>query len=461
MEKLERRKGYEEDVERYKFLNDSYLGGDRYRDGKYLSKRALESDDGFEKRMERSSYTNYCAPVVNTYTAYLMGGSITRELDFSGDSFESFMNDVDGKKRSYHQFWNNASKLSSVNGLSLVIVDKPKSDAQTVAQEEMVDVRPYFSLYHPNTIYNYTSERRGYKNVLTSLSILEDEEDGYLFVKIWYEDRWEYYKALGDGGKPELIDSQKHRLGKIPAVFVINRDSGNEYDGISDISDIAELTRKLYRLDSDIEEIESMTAFPFLEIPEKLDKDGNQIKIGTSNALTFDPEAPNARASYIEPKHTSISVMLEDRKATLQDLEKISRLGGDITGNQRSVESGAALEVRFQQLNALLKEKASYMRDAEIQAMELYALWQGTEFNGTISYPESFGIRDVTADMNNFLISIGVVQSDTYRTEKAKELSSRLLKNVTPDTRKKIIEEIENNKINQHVTTDANGVQGN
>ena len=58
------------------------------------------------------------------------------------------------------------------------------------------------------------------------------------------------------------------------------------------------------------------------------------LVVGSGNALTYDPDNPQARAAYLEPAHTSIKVMLEERQAALEDIQRLSRLGGDITGNR-------------------------------------------------------------------------------------------------------------------------------
>lgn len=429
---------YEERREEALFYRRSYLGGDAYRDGRYLIRRPLESEERYEERCEAASYANYCAPIVDAYTDYLMGANIHRDFGSLTNSplLESFLEDADGKGRSYHQVMTEAARSASIEGWCVLVVDMPKERALTQAEAMAKGLRPYIALYSSVDVGRLDYERQGWRSVLVRAVLIEpapeDDPVGTEYYRVWYPDRWELW-VRRPGGTPEIVDTGDNPLGELPVVVVRNR------DGVSDLRAIAELNRRIYQIDADIDEVRAMTAFPFLAVPERQDDEGNIIVVGAGNAMPFDPEQPQAVPRYIEPTHTSIAVMLEERKQIVEDIQRLSRLGGDIVGGYKQAESGVALEIRFQQLNSLLRAKGRNMEQAEQQIMHLFARWLGTEFDGQITYPDQYGIRDVSAYLDNAAKAQTLVQSAAFRRALALRVASRVLGSDDPE----LMDEIE------------------
>ncbi len=442
--KIEKRKGYNEFKERAEFYERSYKGGDEYREGDYLNRRDLESDEKYKRRKAIATYTNYAAPIQDTYIDYLMGGAIARNFGRLANtpSFESLLQDADGMGRSYYGFWKIAATVSGVQGFCAVVVDKPASNAQTRAQELAQGIRPYFALYEGYDVVNWQFTREGWKKSLDW--VILEEDSGFENVeqyRIWYRNRWEVWHQP-KGGEADLVDEGEHPLGVVPVVFVSNKDNGEDVTGVSDLKDIAEICRKIYNIDADIEEVRGMTAFPFLEVPERKDDEGNVIVVGSGNALTFDPDNPQARAAYVEPSHSSIKVMLEERQKAIEDLRWQSRLAFDVTGESRQVPSGYALEVLNEKLNSLLRSKAATMEHAEEAALRLFALWEGVEFDGSIDYPNQFGLRDTAEDIDIAQKALVAVPSQTFKKELGKLIALKVLGDDDPEVMDKIEQEL-------------------
>jgi len=416
---------YHERREEALFYRRSYLGGEAYREGRYLIRRPLESEERYEERCEAASYVNYCAPIIDTYIDYLMGSNIHRDFGALTDSpiLQSFLSDADGSGRSYHQVMTEAARMAAIEGWCVVVVDMPREQAITRAQAMEMGVRPYLALYSSIDVARLDYERQGWRKVLTRAVLIEpapeDAPAGAEALRVWYPDRWELYVRLPEM-EPELIDEGDNPLGELPVVVVRNRDSQ------SDLRAIAELNRRIYQIDADIDEVRSMTAFPFLAVPELPDDQGNMLVVGAGNALPYDPET-KALPQYIEPAHSSIAVMLEERKQAVEDIQRLSRLGGDIVGGYRQAESGVALEIRFQQLNSLLRSKGRNMEQAEDRIMHLFARWLGTEWDGQITYPDQYGIRDVSAYLDNAAKAQALVPAQAFRRALAVRVASRIL----------------------------------
>jgi hypothetical protein len=62
--------------------------------------------------------------------------------------------------------------------------------------------------------------------------------------------------------------------------------------------------------------------------------------------------------------------------------------------------SGVAMQSEFILLDSKLCEKAKNLQLAEEQIWRMFALWQGTAFDGSIKYPMAFHIRDKNLDMD-------------------------------------------------------------
>ena len=429
--RIEKRNGFDEFKQQAEFFERSYDGGDAYREGRYLNRRDLESDDKYRRRLQQATYTNYCAPVIDTYNDYLMGSSISRDfgrLD-NMDSFESWRKDMDGEGRDYHGFWTVVARIASIQGFCAVVVDKPAVQAETRAQELAMGARPYCAIYEGYDVVDWEFVREGWRKVLDKVVLAEESgEDDIEQYRIWYRDRWEVWQQPKTAGEAALIEEGPNALGVVPVVFIPNRDNGEDgITGVSDLKDLAEIARKIYNIDADIEEIRANTAFPFLELPERRDDEGNIVVIGPGNAITFDPENPQARAAYVEPNHASIKVMLEERQQAIEDFRWQSRLAFDVTGESRQVPSGYALEVLNEKLNSMLRAKAKMMQRAERRVLELFAMWEGVEFDGDIQYPRSFGLRDLNEDLDLSVKSRIVVPSKTYRKELAMKVARQML----------------------------------
>jgi len=444
-----------EKVDRADFLNRAYEGGDKYRDGEFLERHKREDKTDFNTRLDLSSYANFTAPVIDAYISFLYRDKPDRQID---DIDEDIINDIDRNGNSLDEFSRHVARTSSIESTVAVIVDKPKSEAGTRQQEIEAGIRPYASMYKIDQWIDAKWRIEDGKYILDKFSVLEGIEDDVSIIKVWMPDAWERWEQEGSK-KAELKESGVNPLGEVPTVFVNNkcpRASNKLACGISDIADIADLNRRIYNLDSFIMEITQNTAFPMLEMPDSIGRaasDDSDVEVGTSNTLPIDPENPGAKHRWVEPEHSSLDRLEVLRQSAKMDIESIAKLGSS-EGTSTRTESGVALELRFQQLNALLSEKAETMESAEMEIVRLIAKWNGDEFTGDIVYPRKFGIRDLSADIDTAIKAKGVVPSKTFESEQAMRFVNRILKDADKETINKIKEELESTPVG----TDANGL---
>ena len=58
---------YEKNKLRWKFLLDSYLGGEDYKRGSYLTRYATESDNDYLVRQDNTPVDNHCRGCIQIY----------------------------------------------------------------------------------------------------------------------------------------------------------------------------------------------------------------------------------------------------------------------------------------------------------------------------------------------------------------------------------------------------------
>lgn len=425
----------------YKFLQDSYEGGQVYEEGKYLIKHKRESKEDYELRLSRASFMNFCAPVVDIYTSYLFREEPTRTEKKKSTVVDLFLEDADMEGRPWNKVMRELSKLAGASSIMGVIIDKPKGEAASRGEELQNGIRPYAAIYNPQAILHWEFKRIDGVPTLTKLILKEGETEKLDQIIIWTRDNWKRYEreTTAEGNKYILAEPEvENKLGTIPFALLRNRDSFKKMTGISDIADIATINKRVYYLDSDALEIIDETAYPMLEGDEDdLKGDGEKV-VGTSSVLVRSNDSDGFR--WVEAPHTSLPQILEWRHEAIDDIKYLAKIGSGEAQTSGNIESGVALELRFQQLNALLTEKAESAEDFEKRIFELIGKWEDEEIDIEITYPRKFGIRDLIYDLEIALSANAVVPSRTFQAEQGKIYSRRVLPN---DTDEKILAAID------------------
>ncbi len=62
---------YENNIARWEFYVRSYMGGQDYRDGRYLTDYLNEDKNSYARRLELTPLDNHCRNVVHVYSSFL------------------------------------------------------------------------------------------------------------------------------------------------------------------------------------------------------------------------------------------------------------------------------------------------------------------------------------------------------------------------------------------------------
>lgn len=385
----------------WQYLYQSYMGGQEYREGGYLTRYQLETGAEYAARLDATPLDNHCASVVQVYNSFLFREEPEREFGSMEGSpaVESFLRDADLDGRSLDAFMKDVATWASVFGACWIIMVKPNTGAVTLADEQVLGVRPYLNLMTPLAVTDWEWKRsRTGVYELVYLKYVEEFTDSGQTIKIW---RPETIQTILVDNKDKTIRdnyTEPNGLGYIPAFCAYNLRSNVRSIGISDITDIADTQRMLYNINSEIEQSIRIDSHPSLvKTPE------TQAGIGAGSIIQMpDNLDPGLKPYILDYNGAELSAMLNVKQNLVSVIDKMANTGAIRATESRSM-SGVAMETEFQLLNARLSQKADNLELAEEQIWSMFAHYMGMTWDGSIEYPGSFNIRDTEKEFTQLL----------------------------------------------------------
>jgi len=389
---------YMRNRDRWEFLYNSYAGGEEYRQAGYLTKYVLETPGEYQARLANTPLDNHCQSVISTYVSFMFREHPERDLadwQYMSD-VEDFLKDCDMEGRSLDAFLKQVSIWSSVFGMSWVIMTKPFVGQVTAADEVSMGVRPYVNLLTPLVVSDWRWEREpnGHYS-LSYFKYVEEVVDKITIVKEWTRETIKTYEMDDVKKEAYLRDEELNMLGKIPAILVYNQRGITKDLGVSDITDIADMQRQIYNLQSENEQAIRLDGHPSLVVPPTA-----QLGSGAGAIIQLQEGSdPGLNPYYLESGGTSVGNIHNSIDKLVDAIERMSFTSG-VRTTKSQTSSGVALETEFQLLNAKLAEKADQLELAEEKIWNLFGLYQGRMWNGSVDYPDSFNIRDAAREMS-------------------------------------------------------------
>jgi len=388
---------YNAHLKQWKYLLESYLGGDEYRKAGHLTRYQLETDQEYAARLLNTPLENHCASVVSVYNSFLFREEPVREYGTIENliELEDYLNDADFEGRSLDAFMKDVSTWASVFGHSWVIMVKPNINASNRAEEQALGVRPYVNILTPLVVTDWQWQRQqSGRYELVYLKYLEDVNGDVRTVKEWTRET--IRTAVVDSNKQDILSDtvESNGLGKIPAIICYNRRSTMRGIGVSDISDIADMQKFIYNATSEVDQSIRLDSHPSLvKTPD------TNAGIGAGSLIHM-PEGldPGLKPYLLEYSGASVDAIYSAIKHSTESIDKMANTGA-VRATESRTMSGVAMETEFQLLNAKLSEKADSIELAEEQMWKLWCMYMGYEWTGTVDYPGSFNIRDTGSEI--------------------------------------------------------------
>jgi hypothetical protein len=402
---------YIDNVDRYEYLFESYIGGDTYREGNHLVRYQLESPQEYANRLASTHLDNHCQSVVQVYNSFLFRETPDRELGSIEllPEVESFLKDADLDGRDLDSFMKEVSTWASVWGHAWIMMAKPNTNSNTRAEELDQEVRPYVNIITPLMMLDWSYQRNtNGRYTLDYVKYIEDINGSLRTIKEWRPDMIKTTTVDIDEGL--LTDSieETNQLGIIPAVCVYNKRSTVRGLGVSDINDIANAQKTIYNLNSEIDSSIRLDSHPSLV------KTPNTEAGAGAGAIIHMPEDmdPALKPYILENSGANIDSILATIDKIVESIDKMANTGA-VRATESRVLSGVSRDTEFALLSARLSEKADNLELAEEQLWRLFARYQGQSYDGTVKYPDSFGIRDKNNEVMTLLEARKVVTDPT------------------------------------------------
>jgi hypothetical protein len=376
----------------WKYLLESYLGGEDYRRAGHLTRYQLETPQEYTARLRATPLENHCASVVSVYNSFLFREHPDRDYgSIEGlPELQDFLYDADLDGRSLDAFMKDVSTWASVFGHCWILMVKPNIGAVTRADEVAQGVRPYVSLLTPMVVLDWSWQRSpSGRYELDYFKYLEEANGDIRVVKEWRLDT--ITTSIIDVKENTLneVTVEPNGLGKIPAIIAYNGRSVIRGIGVSDINDIADAQRFIYNATSEAMQSIQLDSHPSLvKTPE------TQAGVGAGAIIHMPDNLDPALKPYVlDFAGANIQNIYQSIEHTIEAIDKMANTGAVRATESRTL-SGVAMETEFQLLNARLSEKADNLELAEEQMWKLWCEYMGYSWDGEVEYPGSFNIRD-------------------------------------------------------------------
>lgn len=388
------------------YLYRSYIGGQTYRDGHYLTRYIGEDSapgDSYGKRLQATPLDNHVASTVDIYRSFLFREPPTRQLGLlvTNPLVQEWLDDTDQEGQSIDSFLKTANDLAMVMGNVWILVDKPTYKVDTQAEEIALGLRAYAAMYTPQNVLDWHHERNiAGKMVLKYVKVKESENHETITYTCWHEDSVEKYVVKKDemGEAAEILDYQVYDnpLGKVPFINHAPVRSPTKGVGYSMLADVADAQRYIYNLASEAEQAIRISSHPTLVKTPSAD-----ATAGAGAIVTIQEDMdPQLKPYLLSPSGATISSILSTMQNTVDSIMRSTHTSA--VQGVKTAQSGVALQTERQLLNAKLSDLADTLNETEYAMWDLWFNWQGitTPEEFELKYNDSFDIRDKYSELD-------------------------------------------------------------
>ncbi len=429
---------YVSSMNNWDFLRNAYFGSGGFSDGGYIEKYDKESQQKYQNRKKNAYYLNYCASVIDTYSAHLFKKPIIRKSE--NQHYKRFIKDCTGSRKSIDEFMKEAFICAQIFGYSFIVVDKPDTEAKTRLEEVELGALPYSYILPPQSVIDWSVNAKGEFNWVKLVEDAPADPADFLnpketcaFFRVWTKEKFYLYND-----KEELIEEGEHGLGSVPIVLLQNRRGRHgSIVGKSDIQDIAKVNKRLYNLCSELDDLLRSQTFATLTYPALDAKDLSDVELGTDRILTFDPSSSFAPA-FIAPSADATKAYETRINALTEEIYRIARL--NYQGGASS--SGVSLAFKFEKTNQALCDKALNLQQAEYKLARIVCAWQESEFDGEIKYPGDFSLGDIEREIKEAFDALTLGVGEKFNQEYKKNLARKLMPQLPESMRSEIDQDI-------------------
>ncbi len=408
----------------------------------YLDQFPRESADRFSKRIDVSHYVNYTGPILETLLSY-----ISKEaMNYDGEPPELTawrQSDVDGKGATWERLMvEQVRPRCATLGWCPVLLDMPTTTGEEIsvarAREAGIDVQA-IPLY-PMNLLDWSCDDRGRvvaAKVRTDVVVREDllgasyRDEHY---SVWYPDRvLRFVVRVQEGSEDRVVSESEvaHSHGRVPIVsFRASKMCEDDMRGPSVIGDLARVNKRIFNLDSELDDHLRNACFAILGVPvANMQADLGEIIAGNGVAMKI-PATGSRGLEYVAPPATVPEAIEKRREVLVREVYRCARV--EHAKPSGVTTSGIARAYEFEQTNRRLADIASGFARAEQEALRLVAQMKGMSGaeRVTVTPPSDFSVEDLTADLANVIASQSIGLGATADAEIRRRVARRMLPNL-------------------------------
>lgn len=434
----------------------------------YLDRFPREELPKFRRRQGSAFYSNFIEPVVNLRLSYLTRKGLMRDGLEEEEGEASFpltvdwMADVDGRGNSLDTVYRDTILIrAAVLGWCPVLIDKPPvpegySKQQADDDGLLLRLIPLF----PANLYDWYVDDRGafvWCKIVTAEHGRPDPFGPFVCrttYTYWYVDHASIYVTeRHEEGEETLVHEQvlPHQWGKVPVeIFRHSPCADDPVRGVSMVASLVPIARRLFNVDSEMDEHLRQSVFAFLQVPTSgtlgINDDG-ELVIGSGNALPV-PLDSSRDYKWVSPD-ASVATTLKERSETL--VESIYRIGRtEFTKGKASDASGVSRSFEFETTNRAIADFANSFARSDERLLRLVAIATGDSRDRSAlrtirtTAPSNFDVEEMTKEIEEAISTIiGVKVGATATGEIRKRVIRKMLPNIDPAKLEEIDQEIE------------------
>ncbi len=435
------------------------LSGQRSKDQvSYLDQFPREDAEKFRDRINVSHFVNYTASILETLMAYINDETMTREA--LPPAVETWMLDVDGHGQDWDLLMVEVVRMRAAGlGWCPVLLDKPATpegyDAGEMSEARAkefglgtVRVMPLYPMnlldWDKDDAGEITAAKTWWVRTRTNLmGALTTEE----IFTLWFADRCVRYVVTKGPNNQDIVGepvTTNYDYGAVPIkIFRAKPATEDKVRGSSVIGDVATENRRIFNLDSELDDFLRNSCFPILGIPVGNTAEGTMGEIVTGNgsamAIPMESKLP---LHFVAPPESVPAAMEKRRESAMRELYRVARL--EFQKPTGVTTSGIARAYEFEQTNRRLGEIAKSFARGEEELLTLAAKMLGVDGTKlTVSSPADFSVEDMAVDLANITGIIGLNVGATAERELKGRLVRRVLPNLPAATMATIDEELD------------------
>lgn len=405
---------YSQYLNSYYFLQDSFVGGEDYKNPKYstqtikkttvvdeklvintatknsyLIPHTEESIQKYNSRLSCAVYLNLVEPIISAYCSPLEQVKRTFTDEGLAELFKTgseFYNELD-----YSSFIKFVAEQTALFGHVFVVMDFITDNSGKV-----ISLKPL--VLNPIKVKEIYLSDIDYKLEGISWELSEKEETYVVLTRAGYQ-------IIKDKKVIQQIPLKEGMPFPIKVVY-FKKDTSKDYPfGISLVSDTAEIGKKIYNLASWLDEVAKNTGFPFLALPinEDISKvpPESKIAVGTANAIQY--PANSGAPQYVETSGQSTEQLRQMIKDNISQAFQTKGLNSfELIDSQAA--SGVSIKIRNNFFESKAKTFLQNINALENWIMNFASIAMGLEtVEYSIVYPTNLMAPDAAAQIQNWI----------------------------------------------------------